>query len=86
MPFGRLNNVTDLVVHPQLTERGRIRPVELPDGQTTGFLPPFNIEGLEPRMGAVPKLGQHTREVLAGLGFGEADLARLRSERIIGTA
>jgi crotonobetainyl-CoA:carnitine CoA-transferase CaiB-like acyl-CoA transferase len=86
VPFGRLNNVTDLVVHPQLTERGRLRPVELPAGQTTGFLPPFNIEGLEPRMGAVPRLGQHTREVLAGLGYGQVDLERLQAERIIGTA
>jgi crotonobetainyl-CoA:carnitine CoA-transferase CaiB-like acyl-CoA transferase len=30
-----------------------------------------------------PKLGQHTDEILAGLGYAPADIAALRRERVI---
>jgi crotonobetainyl-CoA:carnitine CoA-transferase CaiB-like acyl-CoA transferase len=30
-----------------------------------------------------PKLGQHTEEILAGLGYAPADVAALRRERVI---
>jgi formyl-CoA transferase len=32
---------------------------------------------------AAPKLGEHTAEVLARIGIGDADLAKLRSLRIV---
>lgn len=83
VPFGRLNAVTDLVVHPQLVERDRLRPVETPNGTIQAFLPPFNIQGLEPSMGAVPALGQHTDAVLTELGFGEGEVAALRAEGVV---
>ena len=83
VPVGRLNNVTDLVVHPQLVERNRFRPVELPDGETRGLLPPFNIAGLEPRMGPVPVLGQHTDEVLAELGYEPEAVAGLKASAVV---
>ena len=84
VPFGDLNRVVDLVVHPQLVERNRIRDVASPAGPLKAFVPPFNIEGLEPSMGAVPALGEHTADVLAELGLTDRDLARLRGERIVG--
>jgi itaconate CoA-transferase len=83
VPFGDLNRVVDLVVHPQLVERNRIRDVASPVGPLKAFLPPFNIEGLEPSMGAVPALGEHTAEVLAELGLAEPDLTRLRAEGVV---
>jgi crotonobetainyl-CoA:carnitine CoA-transferase CaiB-like acyl-CoA transferase len=30
-----------------------------------------------------PKLGQHTDEILAGLGYAPADVADLRRERVV---
>jgi crotonobetainyl-CoA:carnitine CoA-transferase CaiB-like acyl-CoA transferase len=30
-----------------------------------------------------PKLGQHTREVLAGLGYAEAEIAALRRDGVV---
>ena len=83
VPFGDLNRVADLVVHPQLVERNRIRDVESPVGPVKAFVPPFNIDGLEPSMGAVPAIGEHTAEVLAELGLTEQELARLRAESIV---
>lgn len=83
VPFGNLNRVVDLVEHPQLVERGRIRRVDSPVGPVPAFLPPFNIEGLEPRMGGIPTIGQHSPEVLAELGYAEVEVERLRAEGVV---
>lgn len=84
IPFGRLNAPTDLVVHPQLVERNRIREIDSPVGPLKAFLPPFNLEGIDPRMGAVPALGQHTREVLRELGLPDATIEQLRGAGVVG--
>jgi crotonobetainyl-CoA:carnitine CoA-transferase CaiB-like acyl-CoA transferase len=82
VPFGDLNRVVDLVAHPQLVERNRIRAVESPAGLVRAFLPPFNLEGVEPSMGAIPEVGQHTDEVLKELGLGD-DVERLRGDGVV---
>jgi crotonobetainyl-CoA:carnitine CoA-transferase CaiB-like acyl-CoA transferase len=83
VPFGNLNNATDLAVHPQLVERGRIHQVETPAGPIPAFQPPLNLAGLEPNMGPVPTLGQHTDEVLRELGYDDEQLARLRQAGVV---
>jgi itaconate CoA-transferase len=84
VPFGRVNRATDLVAHPQLVGRNRIRPVETPAGPVPAFLPPFNIEGLEPNMGPVPDVGQHSEQVLRELGLLDVEIARLRADGVVG--
>jgi itaconate CoA-transferase len=83
VPFGELNNATDLAVHPQLVERDRVRQVETPNGPAPAFLPPLNVQGVEPAMGPVPALGQHTDEVLRQLGFSDAEIARLHDIGVV---
>ena len=41
------------------------------------------MEGVEPRMGGVPSVGQHTRAILGELGFDEQFIARLARENAI---
>jgi itaconate CoA-transferase len=86
VPFARLNTTMDLVAHPQLVDRGRFRTVETPGGTVRALVPPLNIEGLEPRMGPVPALGQHTDEVLAELGLDPQQIAGLRADGAVGGA
>ena len=82
----RYNLPSEVLVHPQLSDRDRWRDVDTPTGQIRALLPPPIISGYEPPMGAVPGLGEHTDSVLAELGFGLDDIARLREQGVIGPA
>ncbi len=64
-----LNDVPAVVRHPQLAARGRWVEVGSFAGPIQALLPPYNLAGVAPRMGAVPALGEHTRDVLAELGL-----------------
>jgi crotonobetainyl-CoA:carnitine CoA-transferase CaiB-like acyl-CoA transferase len=67
IPTGTVNDVPAVAAHPQLAARGRWTTVGSPGGDLPALVPPHNIAGAPPRMGAVPALGQHTTEVLAEL-------------------
>jgi crotonobetainyl-CoA:carnitine CoA-transferase CaiB-like acyl-CoA transferase len=45
--------------------------------------PPFNLDGFEPRMDAVPALGAHNAAILADLGFSSAEIEKMKSGGII---
>jgi itaconate CoA-transferase len=64
---GAVNDVPALSRHPQLEARGRWTAVPGPHGDIPAFIPPHNLAGAPARMGAVPRLGEHTAEVLAEL-------------------
>jgi itaconate CoA-transferase len=65
--------------HPQLEARGRWAKVGSPSGELDMLKPPFNLSGFEPRMGPVPALGEHTRAILAELGYAEREIEALKS-------
>ncbi|MDQ7905760.1 CaiB/BaiF CoA-transferase family protein [Phytohabitans sp. ZYX-F-186] len=69
----RLRELSSLAGHPQLLARNRWRDVGSPVGMLRQLLPPALPDGLEPPLGPIPALGEHTDAVLAELGL---DLAR----------
>ena len=73
----RLNDMEQFWKHPQLEARGRWAKVGSPAGELDALKPPFNLDGMEPRMDAVPALGQHTRQILGELGLTPAEIAKL---------
>ncbi|MBI2211719.1 MAG: CoA transferase [Deltaproteobacteria bacterium] len=79
----RLNTMEEFWEHEQLKARKRWREVDTPNGSIKALLPPVTMEGVEPRMGAVPSVGQHTRAILGELGFDEEFVARLTRENAI---
>jgi itaconate CoA-transferase len=83
IPFGSVNEVAEFVAHPQLAARGRWREVGSPAGPLRAIVPPIDLEGMPPRMEAIPDVGDHTDEVLAGLGYDPAAIARMREQGVV---
>jgi len=79
----RLNSMEEFWRHPQLAARSRWAKIGSPGGTIDALKPPFNLSGFEPRMEAVPALGEHTRAVLAELGYGGGEVERLAAEGVV---
>jgi itaconate CoA-transferase len=74
-----MNDVADVLAHPQVVSRDRLIETGLPGGQHADLLRmPFNIEGLDEAPSRVPEIGQHTDAVLSELGYAAAEIAALR--------
>ncbi|WP_017612757.1 CaiB/BaiF CoA transferase family protein [Nocardiopsis salina] len=69
IPAARLNRLSDVVEHPQLSERDRWRTVGTERGGISAVLPPMTFDDVELRMAPVPALGEHTAAILAELGL-----------------
>lgn len=74
----RVNSLHELWSHPQLKARNRWRTVDSPVGPLPTLLPPGSWDE-EPRLGAVPALGQHTDAILESLGISAREREVLRS-------
>jgi len=79
----RLNTMQEFWGHPQLAARDRWREIGSQAGPLQALLPPFNLSDFEPRMEPVPGLGEHSVELLAELGYGEADIAAFAASGVI---
>jgi itaconate CoA-transferase len=79
----RMNDMHDVWEHAQLKARQRWVEIETPAGRVPALLPPGLPNAYAPRMDAVPALGEHTGAILAELGYGSDDIARLRANNAI---
>ena len=78
-----MNEVLDFVRHPQLAARDRWREVDSPAGKISALLPPGLPSGVEPMLGKVPAIGEHTESILKELGFDQVAVEALRSDGVI---
>jgi itaconate CoA-transferase len=78
-----MNTVGEFLDHPQLAARNRWREVDSPAGPIRALLPPFGIEGIEPRLGKIPAVGEHTEAILGELGIDLTTIARWREAGIV---
>jgi itaconate CoA-transferase len=81
--FARMNTMHDFASHPQLAARNRWREIASPVGPLDALVPPADIEGVEPVMGAVPALGEQTDRILSELGFAPASIAQWRERGLV---
>jgi itaconate CoA-transferase len=79
----RTNSVEDLIGHPQHTARGRTQQVASPVGLLQALAPPILLDGVEPRMDAIPALGQDTDAILTELGYTPEQIQNLRQEGVV---
>jgi crotonobetainyl-CoA:carnitine CoA-transferase CaiB-like acyl-CoA transferase len=81
--WARMNSVREVLDHPQLRSRGRWTEIQSEAGPLLAVKPPVTIDGVEPVMGGVPALGQHTGAILEELGFDRETIAGWRKEGMI---
>jgi formyl-CoA transferase len=55
----------------------------MPAQKINALRPPVDIAGIDPVMGPVPALGEHTDAILRELGRTDGDIAALRSGAVI---
>lgn len=83
-----VNDAADVLCDPGVLAAGSV--VEVPAGGGApahrALATPVRFDGVDPRPGPVPALGEHTEQVLAEVGFGDAERARLRVSGAIGGA
>ena len=78
-----MNSVAEFVDHPQLAQRDCWRNIGSPAGPLRTIVPPVRMDGVEPMMGDVPALGQHTDAILDELGVARDTIAAWRREGVI---
>ncbi len=79
----RMNTMREFVEHPQLAARHRWRTIDSPVGPLSALVPPVDVEGVDPCMGPIPSVGEHTERILNELGFDQSVIARWRETGVI---
>ena len=79
----RMNSMQEFWDHPQLQARQRWREVDSPVGPLKALLPPVTMRDVEPRMGPIPALGEHTEPILRSLGYQDEQINQLRAAGVI---
>jgi itaconate CoA-transferase len=81
--YARMNSVAEYLEHPQVAGRDGWREIGSPAGPLRAMVPPVRMDGVEPAMGDVPALGQHTDAILEELGITRETIAAWRQEGAI---
>jgi itaconate CoA-transferase len=79
----RVNSIREYLEHPQLAARDCWREIDSPSGTIRALVPPVQMEDVEPVMGAVPALGQHSRTILEELEFDQATISEWATAKVI---
>jgi crotonobetainyl-CoA:carnitine CoA-transferase CaiB-like acyl-CoA transferase len=79
----QVNTMQEVWAHPQLQARGRWREVQTSVGTIPALLPPGSWQHGEPRMDAVPALGQHTDAILSHYGYSAEGINALRDQGVV---
>lgn len=85
LPFAPITRPEQLFEDPHLRATGGLAPLTLPDGRTTEVpLLPLTLDGHRPGVRAQPpRVGEHTHELLAELGYDAAEMDALAQARVI---
>ena len=85
LPFAPITDPQDLFSDPHLIATGGLAPMTLPDGRETASpLLPITLDGQRPGLRLnPPKLGEHGRELLAGLGYSAKEVDDLVQAGIV---
>jgi crotonobetainyl-CoA:carnitine CoA-transferase CaiB-like acyl-CoA transferase len=85
LPFAPIGKPEEMFDDPHLLASGGLGEVTLPDGRVSKLpILPIEMDGHRPTQGGMlARIGQHTDEVLAGLGVAAQEIAQLRSSGVV---
>jgi crotonobetainyl-CoA:carnitine CoA-transferase CaiB-like acyl-CoA transferase len=88
VPVGAINSIADVVEHPQARARGALVDTDHPTaGRVRVVAPPVRLSETPGTLRRpAPRLGEHTKEVLSGIGVGAEEISRLEAEGVIACA
>ena len=81
--YANVNDMQAVWDHPQLKALKRMVQTETPAGTVESFLPPGNNSSYEPTLGAVPRIGEHTRLILEELGFSVEQIEHFYADGVV---
>lgn len=85
VPCGAVRTIGEAVADPQLAARGMITTLEHPTSGALRFLgnPVKFADGDRDADRAAPTLGQHTAAILGALGMSDAEIQKLRENKVV---
>lgn len=78
-----LNDMAHVWSHQQLAARKRWAEVDSEIGKVRALMPPGMPVDFDPRMDAIPAVGEHTEAILAELGYRPEQISQLRRTGVI---
>ena len=83
LPHGEVKGVAEVLAHPQVIARKFIREMESPVGPVPVIASPLRLSDSPARYDRIPDLGQDTEAILRELGYTDAEIETLRTDKVI---
>jgi itaconate CoA-transferase len=83
LPHGKLNGIGEVLAHPQVIARKMIREMESPVGPVPVVGSPLRLSDSPARFDPIPALGEDTEPILREIGYGDAEIEKLRQDHVI---
>ncbi|MDP2936867.1 MAG: CoA transferase, partial [Dehalococcoidia bacterium] len=84
--FAPVNTLGEASEHPQVLHRRMVGEVDQPGaGRTRVIGDPLKVSDPPVEPSPAPALGEHTVEVLEGLGYSDSEIAEMRRKGVVGT-
>ena len=83
LPYGEIRGIDEALAHPQAAARRMVRQVQSPVGDVPVVAGALRLSESPARYGRVPDLGEDTETILGELGYGQEEIDRLRTDRVV---
>ena len=83
LPWGDVNTIDDVIEHPVTEHLGSVRDLETDEGPIEVIDNPLDMGKASLKCETLPDLGEHSRELLAELGYDAAKIDELEANGVI---